>query len=373
MPRRQSKEKLLENTMRGVARSSEHEKSVLAKLISKGIGRKGKKQKTDMAVAHPSASILLISSQNRILLLHRVNTSTSFASAHVFPGGHVDAQDGDLPPSDDPRRHEDSEAYRLAAIRECFEESGLLLAKQSSDPDVLIHLSEQQRDEGRRVIHSQEISFLDWLKRNAAIPDTDGLIPFTRWLTPSSLPKRYSTQMYIYFLPVTGPPEIGSRDEPYIPTPDGGVEHTAAQFLYAQEWIHMALRKEIVLFPPQFFLLSLLVPFLSTPSGNQVELDHSLLIDQRERLKAWVETDGDPPWAVKSISPGVITKVKGKWLVMGMGDPGPELKGTGRRGDEERVLRVELDRDSERGKQRPRPMEVCWKRDVLGQEPKANI
>ena len=39
----------------------------------------------------PSSSVLLISPQNEILLLHRVSHSSSFAAAHVFPGGHLDA------------------------------------------------------------------------------------------------------------------------------------------------------------------------------------------------------------------------------------------------------------------------------------------
>ncbi|KAL9132246.1 MAG: hypothetical protein Q9217_000050 [Psora testacea] len=367
MPRRQTKEQVLKSTMRGVSASTEHDKSHYLRWISKGIGRKDKRQKRDKAMAHPSASILLISAQNRILLLHRVNTSTSFASAHVFPGGHVDAQDGDLPPLDDPRRHEDSEAYRVAAIRECFEESGLLLAKHSSNPDALIDLSELQRDAGRKAIHSQEISFLDWLKHNDATPDTEGLITFTRWLTPANLPKRYSTQMYIYFLPIDSfLGKVSQEKQMHIPTPDGGIEHTAAQFLYAKEWLDMALRKEIELFPPQFYLLSLIEPFLSSPPlDDQAVLDNAMLQDQRQRLRRWIETDGDPPWGEKCISPDAIKKKKNEYLIIGLAEAGPELEGTGRRGDEERVLRVELDREVERGRQRPRPVEVCWKRDLL--------
>ncbi len=117
-------------------------------------------------------SILLISPTNEILLLHRVQTSSSFASAHVFPGGHIDPQDGALPPSEDVRRHEDNEAYRMAAIRECFEESGILLARNKKNPNDLLSLSDEERDEGRHAVHSHRIPFQEWVSQHGGVPDT---------------------------------------------------------------------------------------------------------------------------------------------------------------------------------------------------------
>lgn len=55
---------------------------------------------------------------------------------------------------------------------------------------------------------------------------------------------------------------------------------------------------------------------------------------------------------------------------MGMGDAGPEVEGTGRKGDAERVLKVELMGDMERGRKRPSPQEVVWARDVFGEKAK---
>ena len=113
----------------------------------------------------PSSSVLLISPSNEVLLLHRVSHSSSFAAAHVFPGGHLDAYHGEhLPPPPDPRRHEDGDAYRIAAIRETFEESGILLAHPTSSsasgrsadsdgPTQLLQLTDTERDEGRKLVH----------------------------------------------------------------------------------------------------------------------------------------------------------------------------------------------------------------------------
>lgn len=276
-----------------------------------------------------------------------------------------------MPPLEDVRRHEDSEAYRIAAIRECFEESGILLAKNLGSEGELVQLSEQERDEGRKMVHAEKMPFADWVKQRGGVIDIEGLVPFTRWLTPANIPKRFSTQMYLYFLPIDS--ELSSKTDKtqmHIPTPDGGVEHTAARFLYSREWLDMALSGEIVLYPPQFFLLSLIAGFLISPPAVKEEFDTRELQEQRKRLLHFVKTDGDPPWGEKCISPNPIERVKGKYMIMGMDDAGPELEGTSRRGDAERVIKVVLTKEIERGRQRPSPQEVIWKRDMLKEEQK---
>ena len=135
--------------------------------------RSSSKSPKELPPANPSASILLISPANHILLLHRVSSSSTFASAHVFPGGHCSPQDGHLPPPSDPRHHEDGPSYRHAAIRECFEESGILLARQQEKSEELVELSEQERDEGRKVVHSEKVPFAEWVEQNGGRMDIE--------------------------------------------------------------------------------------------------------------------------------------------------------------------------------------------------------
>lgn len=112
---------------------------------------------------------MLLSPTNEVLLLRRVNTSTSFASAYVFPGGNLDAfHDGDIPAPDSQDRHRDGPAYRLGAIRECFEETGILLAKKDGR---LVDFTQEERDEARKKIHGSKIKFADWLKSIGAEAD----------------------------------------------------------------------------------------------------------------------------------------------------------------------------------------------------------
>lgn len=91
----------------------------------------------------------------------------------MFPGGNLDAQDGPCPPPEDQKRHEDAPWYRNAALRELFEESGILLARDQSTGKLLA-VPEREREQGRRAIHQGKITFDKWLKQvnPAAVPDT---------------------------------------------------------------------------------------------------------------------------------------------------------------------------------------------------------
>lgn len=153
-------------------RSSDNQTDTDKQTISNGFApMAGDKTKREPAVPRPSASVLLVSPQNQFLLLQRVKQSSSFASAHVFPGGNVSTfHDGEVPGPESPDRHVDSNVYRMAAIRETFEESGIILARNSGF-GRLIEVPEAEREEGRRQVHSNKVKFESWLAGKGGKPD----------------------------------------------------------------------------------------------------------------------------------------------------------------------------------------------------------
>lgn len=115
---------------------------------------------------------MVLSPTNQLLLLHRVRTSTSFPSAHVFPGGNLSKFHEAVPAEDARDRHRDSEAYRLGAIRETFEEAGILLAKpRGGAGDALLELSPEQIEDARKKIHGNKVRFGDWVGSVGGVPD----------------------------------------------------------------------------------------------------------------------------------------------------------------------------------------------------------
>ncbi|KAG5924831.1 hypothetical protein E4U61_006416 [Claviceps capensis] len=319
----------------------------------------------------PSSSVLLLSATNEVLLLHRVKTSTSFASAYVFPGGNLDAfHDGKIPAADSPERHMDGATYRLGAIREAFEETGILLATKDG---ALMTLSTEQRDEARAKIHNNKVRFGDFLTSIGAVADTANLVPFTRWITPTDMPKRFTTQMYIYMLPISNK---SMPSEMLIPTPDGGIEHTAAHFAPPQFFLARAADNAIILFPPQVYLLTLLARYLKG-STNDLEAGPVHYTAQRKKLVSFLrrrvtaETDKGKnhatagiSWADKVMNPYVILRrERDERVVMALDKPGPELETScDRGGDWERVVLAKF------GKGGPSGVEVRMREEILEEE-----
>lgn len=346
-----------------------------------------------MAEARPSSSIILLSPTNQVLLLHRVQTSTSFPSAHVFPGGNLSPfHEPPPPPPGSPDRHRDSPAYRLAAVRETFEESGILIAKRSlAGDDTLLVVPEAEREEARRKIHGDELRFTEWVGDTlGAAPCVDDLVPFTRWVTPPNMPKRFTTQMYLYFMPLAESPRTPASDGEkavdvdvvQTPTPDGGVEHTAATFADASEWLRRQRQGEIVLFPPQCYLLTLVAEVFASVTPESVGGDpearyaaqRRALVDFVRRTPTGGEAAGEGdkgrlhpsaliPWSEKVMSPHTLfIRDSDDRIVLGIDKPGPELKGSGAGGDYERVVLVKF------AKGGPRDVEVRGREDVLREE-----
>jgi len=333
-------------------------------------------------------SILLLSPSNQVLLLHRVKTSRNFAAAYVFPGGNLDAfHDGAFPDLDSPEVHVDSAAYRIAGIRECFEETGILLAKAKGSAAVdgaLLSVADAERDSARKRIHGNEVRFSDWVDSVGGVPDTDSLMPFTRWITPKGAPsRRFTTQMYLYMIPdgvseSSTAADAARQQEIIVPTPDGGVEHTAARFDDAANWLARARAGELIIFPPQVFLLHLVSQFCNGPpaTGAAPGETRRHYAAQRERLVAFLQRvptgDGQAaghstagiPWAEKVMSPhNLFFREADDRVVLGLDKPGPELKDSGRGGDFERVVLVSFTGEG------PRRVEVKW-REVAFREQK---
>lgn len=119
---------------------------------------------------------------------------------HAFPGGQMDADDAAIPLANcQPKAEEDTEgksaAIRVCAIREIFEETGVLLAHGAETVPLT------RRAELRRQLHDNQISFKDLLTELDLSLDAARLAEIPRWVTPASSPRRFDTRFFTAWLP----------------------------------------------------------------------------------------------------------------------------------------------------------------------------
>lgn len=127
----------------------------------------------------------------------------SFGSAYAFPGGVLEPADRMVHSfcsglgASDADRQLDVDAggldYFSAAVRELFEESGVLLG--STD------LSEAALDAARTALNAQSLDWDRFVADNNIMLPCDRLHYFSFWITPERLPKRYSTRFFLTMLP----------------------------------------------------------------------------------------------------------------------------------------------------------------------------
>lgn len=157
----------------------------------------------------PAATILLLRERNDELQVFMVvrHHQIDFASgALVFPGGKVDEQDFDealLPFLSGAHADRDRRAIQVSAIREAFEECGVLLAYDLNvGQDALVtgaRLSDL--DACREPLNSGSLGLLEFLKRENLSLACDQLVHFAHWITPPMVPRRFDTHFYLAVAP----------------------------------------------------------------------------------------------------------------------------------------------------------------------------
>lgn len=157
-----------------------------------------------VVVPRPAATILLCKDgpdglETFMVVRHH---KIDFASgALVFPGGKVSELDQHAEVRENCAGAENLDdealAFQVAAIREVFEECGVLLARRRGQ-DALIPGDElAPLEHYRRTLDSGEVGILDFLREEDLILACDRMEPFAHWITPSMMPKRFDTHFFI--------------------------------------------------------------------------------------------------------------------------------------------------------------------------------
>jgi ribonuclease/clavin/mitogillin len=140
----------------------------------------------------PAATVVLLRpgpDGPEILLTQRPSSMTFAGDLFVFPGGRVDAADADAALG--------TSAFEVAAIRELFEEAGVLLAERRSGGQ----LDAAALTGARRALNFGETTFPAVVEALDLRLRADLLSPIAHWTTPPIMPRRFDTRFFVAELP----------------------------------------------------------------------------------------------------------------------------------------------------------------------------
>jgi 8-oxo-dGTP pyrophosphatase MutT (NUDIX family) len=236
-----------------------------------------------------------------VYLLRRSATLAFAAGAFVFPGGSVDSRDTEIedtfwvgpPPrewaktltADEPT----AKALVCAAVRETFEESGVLLAGPDAH-SVVADTSADDWETDRQALLDRSLSLAELLRRRELVLRADLLRAWAHWLTPEIEPKRFDTRFFVAALPT------GQR------TRHVGGEADRVAWMRPVDALAGSEAGEMMLMPPTIAQLTdvstypTVAAVLDGGNGRSVErILPKLILDADDRLRFLMPTDPDYP------------------------------------------------------------------------------
>ncbi len=202
-----------------------------------------------MQPIRPAATIIVVREANpsyEIFMLKRTSQASFASGMYVFPGGRVDGDDH-LHKYDAVRHGPTAEqqaqvvalgdewrGYWIAAIRETFEEAGLLLAYAG---DSLVSFADMQThdryDAYRPRLHAGELSLLDICHIEGLRLAVDQVHFYNRFVTPLGRPRRFDTRFFIAAAPESQRGQHDTKetvDSIWITPQEALARHAAKEF-----------------------------------------------------------------------------------------------------------------------------------------------
>ena len=225
--------------------------------------------------ARPAATVVLMRDTDHgleVLLLRRVRSSGFVPGAWVFPGGRVDAGDGsqkvlertlgltveaaaarlDLQDARTP-----AAAYYVAAFREAFEETGILVGRSERGERTATAHAEPGVLDARERLLAGTCSFADALEKLGAFLDSTAMEYIAHWITPTVEPRRYDTRFFAAAVDESAVPAIHEK------------EMTAALWIAPSEALARSEARSLAMVFPTLKTLEALSGFDSTAAVLQ--------------------------------------------------------------------------------------------------------
>jgi 8-oxo-dGTP pyrophosphatase MutT (NUDIX family) len=174
---------------------------------------------SETVAPRPASTVLLLrdgaGDEIEVFMMVRHYQIDFNSGALVFPGGSIDKGDQEIIGkrelySGGEGLNAAELSFRIAALRETFEESGILLARpQGSNALIDAKRAGEIEARSRTALCEGKTTFLQVLTDHAVSLALDELVPYAHWITPEGMPKRFDTW---FFLAAAPPAQAGAHD-----------------------------------------------------------------------------------------------------------------------------------------------------------------
>src|SRR3954447_4519956 len=190
----------------------------------------------DVVPVRPAATVMLVRDSDggpEVFMLRRTTSAVFASGMYVYPGGRLDEADG-----------EGDEGYLVCAIRECYEEAGVLLVEEA-DGELI---GDGHPALGHRTaVYDHSLSIHDLCEEHGLRLATDRMAYVAHWITPrGESPRRFDTR---FFLAVAPPAQTSSHDD---------TETVASEWVRPADALARGRAGEMGLMPPTVATLEFL-------------------------------------------------------------------------------------------------------------------
>jgi 8-oxo-dGTP pyrophosphatase MutT (NUDIX family) len=208
----------------------------------------------------PAATVMLVRDASdgpegiEVFMMRRTTNAVFGAGMYVFPGGRVDGIDGaaDIAPYcqglDDVTASaklgidRGGLAYWVAAVRECFEEAGVLLAEPRAGGPLRL------RPQDRHAVHDSSMSLVELCRRDDLVLDLSTTHYVDHWITPVGESRRFDTRFFLSEMPADQEPLHDDK------------ETVDSLWVRPSDALRMEQDRELMMMPPTMANLRFLLP-----------------------------------------------------------------------------------------------------------------
>ncbi|MFZ9730122.1 MAG: NUDIX hydrolase [Ilumatobacteraceae bacterium] len=220
----------------------------------------------------PASTVMLVRDAPHdieVFMLQRTTSAVFASGMYVFPGGRVDDVDSaseldelcdgmtDAQASELLRVPTGGLAFWVAAIRECFEEAGVLLARDASGQYVSLTdpASQSRFSELRHEVHEGTLSLAELCRREHLRLAVESIRYVSHWITPVGEKRRFDTRFFVAVAPSSQEPLHDDK------------ETIASLWISPTDALSRAKRGDLAMIPPTIANLEFLAPHRSSATA----------------------------------------------------------------------------------------------------------